>query len=179
MCKIKQPVYYLGTIRSSVLTKDSNSGYWDAFLIFRCLGAFSISRIIPSKNWTDFSKWSENLVVLMSHVLDRFQRLFSFSFFLRGPSTRVARFFLTQNTKSGENVPQMYHKVTKWPWNISNGCNMFQMGIKYTNIFHSKGLQNLPNLGFWLEKYHLATLHSTKRLDHFDISWLCLQMQPN
>jgi hypothetical protein len=26
-----------------------------------------------------------------------------------------------------------------------------QMGIKYTNIFHSKALQNLPKLDFWFE----------------------------
>jgi hypothetical protein len=29
---------------------------------------------------------------------------------------------------------------------------MFQMVIKYTNIFHSKALQNLPKLGFLVWK---------------------------
>jgi hypothetical protein len=29
-----------------------------------------------------------------------------------------------------------------------SGHNIFQMGIKYANIFHSKALQNLPKLGF-------------------------------
>jgi hypothetical protein len=38
----------------------------------------------------------------------------------------------------------------------------FQMAIKYTNIFRSKALQNIPNLGFFgLRINHLATLLST------------------
>jgi hypothetical protein len=33
------------------------------------------------------------------------------------------------------------------------------MIIKYTNIFHSKALQNIPKLGFFgMKIYHLATL---------------------
>jgi hypothetical protein len=36
---------------------------------------------------------------------------------------------------------------------------MLSMAIKYTNIFHSKVLKNLPKLGFLgLKIYHLATL---------------------
>jgi hypothetical protein len=37
---------------------------------------------------------------------------------------------------------------TKWQ-------NYKQMAIKYTNIFHSKTLQNIPKLGFLLCKYTL------------------------
>jgi hypothetical protein len=38
--------------------------------------------------------------------------------------------------------------------------NIFQMNIKYSNLFHSKALPNLPKLGFLVLKYmyHLATL---------------------
>jgi hypothetical protein len=37
------------------------------------------------------------------------------------------------------------------------------MAKKYTNIFHSKALQNIPTLGFLVRKYiyHLATLPTT------------------
>jgi hypothetical protein len=31
----------------------------------------------------------------------------------------------------------------------------------FTNIFNSKALQICPNLDFWFEKYHLATLDWT------------------
>jgi hypothetical protein len=30
-------------------------------------------------------------------------------------------------------------------------CQIFQMGIKYTNIFHSEALQKYPNWYFWFE----------------------------
>jgi hypothetical protein len=45
-------------------------------------------------------------------------------------------------------IYQMTTKYTKWPKNVSNGRNIDQMDIKYTNIFHYKTLQNLPKLGF-------------------------------
>jgi hypothetical protein len=38
---------------------------------------------------------------------------------------------------------------------------MYQMAIKYTNIFHSEAFQKIPKLGFWygnIHMYHLATL---------------------
>jgi hypothetical protein len=36
------------------------------------------------------------------------------------------------------------------------------MAVKYTNIFHSKALQNIPKLVFWVVKInHLATLLCT------------------
>jgi hypothetical protein len=57
--------------------------------------------------------------------------------------TRVARFFLTQYTK-------IYQSTTKLPKDhkmYQLAVEIFQMIIKYTNIFHSKVLQNLPNLG--------------------------------
>jgi hypothetical protein len=43
---------------------------------------------------------------------------------------------------------------------MPNGRDIFQMSIKCTNIFHSKALQNLPNLEYlvWKYMYHLATL---------------------
>jgi hypothetical protein len=40
-------------------------------------------------------------------------------------------------------------KYTKWPYNISNGRKIDQMVIKYTKIFYSKTLQNLPDWDFW------------------------------
>jgi hypothetical protein len=42
--------------------------------------------------------------------------------------SRVARFFLVQCTKTGENMPKD-PKITKWPYNIPYGCKIFQMDI--------------------------------------------------
>jgi hypothetical protein len=37
------------------------------------------------------------------------------------------------------------------------------MAIKYTNLFNSKALRNLPKLGFFgMKIYHLATLGQTR-----------------
>jgi hypothetical protein len=44
-------------------------------------------------------------------------------------STRVARFFLVQHTKTGENIPNN-HKITKWPQHIPNGPKIDQMVLK-------------------------------------------------
>jgi hypothetical protein len=57
-------------------------------------------------------------------------------------STRVARFFLLHDTKTGE-------KCTKLTQNVPNGHKVshrktFQMAIKYVNIFQSTALQILP-----------------------------------
>jgi hypothetical protein len=57
----------------------------------------------------------------------------------------------------------MTTNYTKRPLIIPNGHKIFQMAIKYTNIYHSKALQNLPK--FWifgLKTNHLATLNKTR-----------------
>jgi hypothetical protein len=53
---------------------------------------------------------------------------------------------LVQHTKTGRNIPQR--------------GKIYQMAMKYTNIFHCKTLENLPKLGLLFSKYtyHLATL---------------------
>jgi hypothetical protein len=61
---------------------------------------------------------------------------------------------------------KIYQIITALPSsfkNLPNGGKIFQMTLKYTNIFHSKVLQNLPNLDFlvWKYTYHLATLLPT------------------
>jgi hypothetical protein len=43
--------------------------------------------------------------------------------------------------------------ITECPLKIPNGSKLFQMVIKYTNIFDSKALQNIPKLGFLVRKY--------------------------
>jgi hypothetical protein len=58
--------------------------------------------------------------------------------------SRVARFFLTRYTKTGE----IYQIATKLP----NGRNKFRMAIEYSNLFHSEASQNLPKLGFLVWK---------------------------
>jgi hypothetical protein len=52
---------------------------------------------------------------------------------------------------SGNNIPKrgkIYKNTTKLPndhyVNTPNDLNIFQIGIKYTNIFHSKAFQYLP-----------------------------------
>jgi hypothetical protein len=68
---------------------------------------------------------------------------------------RVARFFLTQQTKAGKNVP-------KWPQHIPNGhvhnipnvCKIFRMATKYAKLVYSKALKTI----FCLKIYYLAAL---------------------
>jgi hypothetical protein len=60
---------------------------------------------------------------------------------------RVARFFLVHATKTGK-MYQMRTKCTQCSKNIPNLHKIFQMAIKYINIFLSKALQNVPKLGF-------------------------------
>jgi hypothetical protein len=45
-------------------------------------------------------------------------------------------------------VYQRNTKCTKWSKSIPNVRKIFQMAIKYINIFQFKALQNLPKLGF-------------------------------
>jgi hypothetical protein len=60
-------------------------------------------------------------------------------------SSRVARFLLVRDTKTGKKCPQSAQ-------NVPNGhkiyLKIFQMAIKYINIFQSSALKNLPKLGF-------------------------------
>jgi hypothetical protein len=44
----------------------------------------------------------------------------------------------------------MAMKYTKLP---QNGRKIYQLAIKYTNIFHCKIFQNLPEFGFLVSKY--------------------------
>jgi hypothetical protein len=68
--------------------------------------------------------------------------------------TRVARFFLVHDTKTGK-MYQMNtndHKCTKWLCNIPNVSKILQMSIQYLNIFQSKALKNSPKSGFLVRK---------------------------
>jgi hypothetical protein len=51
-----------------------------------------------------------------------------------------------QNGEKCTKLPQNYQVIIKYTKYIIP--NIFQMGMKYTNIFHSKALQNLPKVGF-------------------------------
>jgi hypothetical protein len=61
-----------------------------------------------------------------------------------------------------KNVPNG-QKCTKWPKMYQmTVIDIFQIAREYTNLFHSKALQNLPKLGFFgLKINHLATLQQT------------------
>jgi hypothetical protein len=75
--------------------------------------------------------------------------------------SRDARFFLAQHTKTGK-IYQRFTKYTKWPHNIPNDRKIFQMIIKFTNIFHSKAIQKYTHIGILgMKIYHLATLMPT------------------
>jgi hypothetical protein len=50
---------------------------------------------------------------------------------------RVARFFLTQHTKTKENVPN-YQNITKRPKNVPNDRKIFQNGHKIYQHFPFK-----------------------------------------
>jgi hypothetical protein len=62
-------------------------------------------------------------------------------------NTGLPDFSWSKIPKQGKKY-QITTKYTKWPLDISNGRKIDQMVIKYTKIFHSKTLQNLPKLGF-------------------------------
>jgi hypothetical protein len=61
--------------------------------------------------------------------------------------TRVARFILVQNTKSGKNIPN-YHEQNQMSIKYKKDRKMDQVSIKYTNNFLCKTLQNLPKFVF-------------------------------
>jgi hypothetical protein len=63
-------------------------------------------------------------------------------------SCRVARFFLLQTYRIGENIPKDHKLCISVGHTLPNGLKIFKMVIKYNNIFHSKALQILPKLGF-------------------------------
>jgi hypothetical protein len=71
---------------------------------------------------------------------------------------RVARFFLVQHTKTGENVPNAEH--SKWTYSIPNSRKMDQMNIYVVNQhLPLHDLLNFTQIGiFGLKIYHLATL---------------------
>jgi hypothetical protein len=71
---------------------------------------------------------------------------------------RVARFFPARYTKTGETIPN-YHRITKWQQNKPNGHNIFQMGIKYINIYLQRLSKIYTNWDLGLKIYHLATLY--------------------
>jgi hypothetical protein len=48
----------------------------------------------------------------------------------------------------GENVPNNHKNNQSDTQYIPNGGKIDQMAIKYTSIFQSKTLQNIPKLGF-------------------------------
>jgi hypothetical protein len=70
---------------------------------------------------------------------------------------------------------EMYQITTKLPNDYTiyqiDVIHMFQMGIKYTNIFHSKGLPKCTKIGiFVLKRNHLATLSQHQMASHFSFN---------
>jgi hypothetical protein len=70
---------------------------------------------------------------------------------LRLDLTRVARFFLVQNTKTVKNIPNCHE--------------LHQMSIKYTNV---KTILNLPKFGFLVSKQTIW--QPWTRPDHIQIA---------
>jgi hypothetical protein len=60
---------------------------------------------------------------------------------------RVARFFLTQYTKT-EKIYQITTTLQPGQKIYQMAVNLFQMALKYINIVLSRALKNLPKLGF-------------------------------
>jgi hypothetical protein len=57
--------------------------------------------------------------------------------------SRAARFILVHHNKTAKSIPKQ--------------GKLFQMAIKYTNVFHCKTLQNLPKLVFFGLKIYLPS----------------------
>jgi hypothetical protein len=65
--------------------------------------------------------------------------------------SRAARFFTTQDTKTGENTSKC-HSITKWTQTIPNVRKIVQMTLKHATIFHSKSPSKIyPNWDFRFE----------------------------
>jgi hypothetical protein len=92
--------------------------------------------------------------------------------------SRVARFFLTQYTKTMENMPS-YQNFTKWPINIPNTRKIFQMTTKYTSILHSKALPNLPKLRFLVLKQTIWQPCNSQPGWPDELSKILPKMKPN
>jgi hypothetical protein len=83
--------------------------------------------------------------------LDIFPKTFQATLALRGKNpveTRVARFFLVQIYKTWKNIPNDHKLYQKGHELYQMTTNYTKKAINYTNIFPSKALQNLPELGF-------------------------------
>jgi hypothetical protein len=50
-----------------------------------------------------------------------------------------------------ERMYPMNTKCTKWSYNIPNVCKIFQMAIKYIDIFKLRPYKIYPNWEFWFE----------------------------
>jgi hypothetical protein len=98
---------------------------------------------VPSK--VDSYHYQQNHLRLVFYA-PLFPSITATSYDIVYPS-RVARFFLAQNTKTGENIPNSQNNC---PISIKNAKlpPKIQLAIKYANLFHFKALQNLPKLGF-------------------------------
>jgi hypothetical protein len=59
---------------------------------------------------------------------------------------------------------QMTLKHNKWSQNIPTDPTVHRTAIKYTNFFHCKTLQNLPNLGFLVWKYAIWQLDCDRNI---------------
>jgi hypothetical protein len=56
--------------------------------------------------------------------------------------------FSWRNTPKTEDKCHTASLITKYPYNIPNASSIFQINIKYTNLFYSTALQKLPKAGF-------------------------------
>jgi hypothetical protein len=75
-----------------------------------------------------------------------------------GLDSGLPDFSWSESTKTGK-VYQMTTNYTKRPYIIPNGNKLYQMAVKYANIFHPKALQNIPKYGFFgLKINNLAIL---------------------
>jgi hypothetical protein len=62
--------------------------------------------------------------------------------------------FAGKTYQNGGKYTKMTSTFTKIVINYTKkGRIIFQMALKYTNIFHSTALQNIPTLGIWVWKY--------------------------
>jgi hypothetical protein len=81
-------------------------------------------------------------------------------------------FSRSKHTKTVK-VYQMTTHYTKRPYIIPKDHPLHQTALRYTNIFHSKSLQNIPKFGiFGLKINHLATLIPTRRRSEQSVSLL-------
>jgi hypothetical protein len=122
-----------------------------------------VARLASGTRMVDFLLFDKHAflpLVLLPSCLDTTRNKYPYmqysGFAQTEVSNRVARFFLVQTYQNGPNIAN----YTNRPYIIPNGRKTFQMVINIQTFFILRPSKIYPNLDFWFQTNHLATLVS-------------------